>query len=235
MGGILWVVLVGMGTLGVASVPVGHVGAGLLFDGVNAHRLFGETQTIESVSPADYQFATEALVHTLLDVGAWVKKKWGDRLQVGDISKQGGGKLARHYSHRNGLDVDVAYLPVQLRRRGHRWKHFHNRFTEDYVRQGKVSLNFNARKNEMLLKYILRNHPVSRIYVSCPIKRALGERLIWSGESGRWLDKVYALGGHDDHFHLRIQCPPNAPDCQPKGFPFKQKHCDYRATMATKS
>jgi penicillin-insensitive murein endopeptidase len=32
----------------------------------------------------------------------------------------------------------------------------------------------------------------------------------------RWLNKLVVWAGHDDHFHVRLHCPPGNPQCQPQ-------------------
>ena len=31
-----------------------------------------------------------------------------------------------------------------------------------------------------------------------------------------WLNKIRPWWGHDDHFHIRLACPPDAGECQPQ-------------------
>jgi penicillin-insensitive murein endopeptidase len=57
-------------------------------------------------------------------------------------------------------------------------------------------------------------HPqVERIFVNAAIKKALCR----STDSNRaWLHKVRPYWGHDYHFHIRLHCPADSPDCRPQ-------------------
>ena len=54
---------------------------------------------------------------------------------------------------------------------------------------------------------------VERIFVNAAIKKALCR-----DDEGRrdWLNKVRPMWGHDYHFHVRIGCPDDSPDCKPQ-------------------
>jgi penicillin-insensitive murein endopeptidase len=52
---------------------------------------------------------------------------------------------------------------------------------------------------------------VERIFVNPVIKRALCDKA--KGDRA-WLHKVRPWYGHHDHFHVRLACPPDSPDCE---------------------
>jgi penicillin-insensitive murein endopeptidase len=37
-----------------------------------------------------------------------------------------------------------------------------------------------------------------------------------AGPAREWLRKVRPWWGHDDHFHVRLSCPPDSPECTPQ-------------------
>jgi len=61
----------------------------------SAARRFGIAQTIQVLT----EFGT-----------IWASRHSGPRVGIGDISKQGGGQISGHVSHRKGIDVDIRPL-----------------------------------------------------------------------------------------------------------------------------
>jgi len=56
---------------------------------------------------------------------------------------------------------------------------------------------------------------VTMAFVNPVLKRAVCERAV-GGFDRRWLQKLRPWYGHDDHFHVRLACPVDSPDCQPQ-------------------
>jgi hypothetical protein len=54
---------------------------------------------------------------------------------------------------------------------------------------------------------------VQRIFVNAAIKKALCRE---AGGDRAWLEKVRPWLGHDYHFHVRLHCPPDSPECKPQ-------------------
>ena len=54
---------------------------------------------------------------------------------------------------------------------------------------------------------------VQRIFVNAAIKKALCRD---AGSDRHWLNKVQPWWGHDYHFHVRIVCPTDSPECTPQ-------------------
>jgi penicillin-insensitive murein endopeptidase len=42
-----------------------------------------------------------------------------------------------------------------------------------------------------------------------------------------WLDKVRPYWGHNYHFHVRIHCPADSPDCKPQPPPPHSEGCGH--------
>jgi penicillin-insensitive murein endopeptidase len=124
-------------------------------------------------------------------------------LSLGDLGQPRGGPAPTgHASHQTGLDVDVWYTlaphdkPVPM---------------VDKVAQ-KVTTAF-AAQVARVLELAAGDPRVDRIFVNPVIKRELcatarGER--------EWLHKLRPWWGHDEHFHVRLACPPDSPTCQPQ-------------------
>jgi penicillin-insensitive murein endopeptidase len=64
-----------------------------------------------------------------------------------------------------------------------------------------------------LIKRAASYSDVDRIFVHPAIKKVLCEQ---AGEDRAWLAKVRPWWNHYYHFHVRVTCPPGAPDCEPQ-------------------
>lgn len=62
-----------------------------------------------SYSPAERQWATERTTWRIQEAGKRLAEQ-GLIMAVGNISKQGGGELKPHSSHRNGVDIDLRLM-----------------------------------------------------------------------------------------------------------------------------
>jgi penicillin-insensitive murein DD-endopeptidase len=64
-----------------------------------------------------------------------------------------------------------------------------------------------------LLRVAAEDPEVERIFVNAAIKKELCRE---AGDNRSWLEKVRPWWGHDYHFHVRIRCPADSPDCKPQ-------------------
>lgn len=136
-------------------------------------------------------------------------------LLVGDISQPRGGPMSTgHASHQIGLDADVWFrsMPstpyslsarekveaVSLLKPGTKYVLDERRWDPVYAR---------------LLKRAASYPLVERIFVNPAIKKKLCETV--TGDRS-WLGKIRPFWGHDAHFHIRIGCQPDSPDCKPQ-------------------
>jgi penicillin-insensitive murein endopeptidase len=132
---------------------------------------------------------------------------------VGDMAQARGGSLPYgHASHQTGLDVDIWFtleprspLPVAARedvdlpsmlRADHR----------------DVDANRFGRRQITLLRLAANDPNVDRIFVNPVIKMALCRRVSQSDHG--WLHRLRPWYGHDEHFHVRLKCPADSPDCE---------------------
>ena len=65
----------------------------------------------------------------------------------------------------------------------------------------------------VLLRLAAEMPHVDRIFVNKFIKQRLCQTV---GGDRSWLNKLVAWAGHDEHFHVRLHCPPGNPQCQPQ-------------------
>jgi penicillin-insensitive murein DD-endopeptidase len=132
-------------------------------------------------------------------------------LYIGDISQARGGPMRYgHKSHQMGLDVDIwltppqsveltvnelkAVKPISIRSKDHR--RTNNKWTVEHME---------------ILKASALDKSVDRVFITAPAK-------IWMCEKAEgdrnWLQKIRPLGGHHQHFHIRLKCPPESPFCK---------------------
>ncbi len=67
-----------------------------------------------------------------------------------------------------------------------------------------------------MIKAAAEDRDVERVLVNPAIKKALCRE---AGTDRGWLSKVRPVYGHNYHFHVRISCPADSPDCTPQDPP----------------
>jgi penicillin-insensitive murein endopeptidase len=130
---------------------------------------------------------------------------------VGDIGQpRGGPALSGHASHQMGLDADVWLTPMP--------DHLLSRQDREemsatmMVRNDRLDIDPKAwtPQHWMVLRDAAKEPAVQRIFVNAAIKKALCREA--KGDRS-WLEKIRPWWGHDYHFHIRMRCPPGAPEC----------------------
>ena len=135
-------------------------------------------------------------------------------LLIGDMSQpRGGPLLAGHTSHQVGLDVDIWLTPMPA--------HAFTRLErEDMMATMVVAANRKdvdpkvwTPAHTALIKAAASDQRVTRVFVNPAIKKALCRE---PGDDRAWLGKIQPWLGHDWHFHVRLGCQPDSPDCEPQ-------------------
>jgi penicillin-insensitive murein endopeptidase len=142
-----------------------------------------------------------------------VKLGWRGLL-VGDISQaRGGPMLTGHASHQVGLDADIWLTPMPARELTRKEREEMSATMVVAKNRKDVNPNVWTPAHAAIIKAAAEDPQVERIFVNAAIKKALCR----STDTDRtWLRKVRPMWGHDYHFHVRISCPPNSPDCRPQ-------------------
>ena len=73
-----------------------------------------------------------------------------------------------------------------------------------------------------VLRTAAQDKDVERVLVNPAIKKALC-RDVWGDRS--WLHKIRPVRGHNYHFHIRIGCPPDSPQCKAQVAPSNDEGC----------
>ncbi len=137
---------------------------------------------------------------------------------VGDMAQPRGGPLPfGHASHQTGLDVDI-WLTLDTRS-GLLPAEREDPELPSMIVQSTAQIDpaqFGPRQVS-LLKLAASDPRVDRIFVNPVIKLALCRGFGGAADGGLdWLHKLRPWWGHDDHFHVRLLCPENSPDCEPQ-------------------
>ena len=135
-------------------------------------------------------------------------------LLVGDMSQpRGGPMLTGHASHQVGLDVDIWLTPMPDHElsRAEREEMMATMIVAENRKD--VDPKVWTPAHVALIKAAAEDPQVQRIFVNAAIKKALCRD---AGNDRAWLRKVQPWWGHDWHFHVRITCPPDSPECKPQ-------------------
>lgn len=172
------------------------------------------------------RWATSDLVY-VIQRAAYLMKKWypgSERLQIGDASKQSGGKLTGHESHQNGLDIDLAYF----RSDGTESPPGQSRF----VGQGSVLKAFDLERNWSLVEALISSQRVERIFLDRAIKRLFCKRaktmlpLRTPVAVEEVLRRLRPYPEHSGHLHVRITCPLKSEGCISQGDVSRETGCE---------
>jgi penicillin-insensitive murein DD-endopeptidase len=144
-------------------------------------------------------------------------------LLVGDIAQpRGGPMLTGHGSHQTGLDVDIWLTPMPNRRLSPAERDTISA-TDVVARNGMdVDPKVWTPQHRRLLEAVAREPLVERVFVNAAIKRALCRE----GRPERtWIAKIRPRWGHDYHFHVRLSCPSDSPQCRDQAPPPPGEGC----------
>jgi penicillin-insensitive murein endopeptidase len=137
---------------------------------------------------------------------------WGG-LYIGDMSQpRGGPMLTGHRSHQTGLDADIWMLPpARLDLSVAEREEISSIRTDS--RDGAYVSDSWTPQHEAILRAAAEDPRVNRIFIFPGAKvemcaNATGDR--------DWLRKIRPWWGHNYHFHVRLNCPAGADNCEPQ-------------------
>lgn len=166
--------------------------------------------------PRNRGFGTFDLITLLQETSAQLQllHPSRDRVQVGDASQEIGGRISGHVSHQNGLDVDVAFLRVDQTEQDPERT---DGFRESFVQKGRLTVNFDLRRNWDYAKILVGTGRVQRLFVGDVIKKEMCKYVRSIGEldsNYETMKRIRVTSGHTDHYHIRMTCPQNSPGCR---------------------
>jgi penicillin-insensitive murein endopeptidase len=154
------------------------------------------------------------LIAFLERLAAQAPKTGWHGLLVGDMSQpRGGPMLTGHASHQVGLDADIWLTPMpdrELTRQEREEMSATMVVAED---RRDIDPQVWTPAHVALIRAAAKDPQVARIFVNAAIKKALCRD---AGSDRQWLGKVQPWWGHDYHFHVRIVCPADSPECTPQ-------------------
>jgi penicillin-insensitive murein endopeptidase len=133
-------------------------------------------------------------------------------LLIGDIGQpRGGPMITGHASHQIGLDADIWLIPMPDR-------HLSVEERDNLAAKSLVTADGNGVDRTIwnpsylkLYETVARLPGLARMFANPAIKRELCKE---AGSDRDWLAKVRPWWGHDDHFHMRLTCPPGQTECE---------------------
>jgi penicillin-insensitive murein endopeptidase len=200
---------------------IGFYSAGCL-QGAEALPFDGPGYEVIRIS-RDRYWGQPMMLQYIQDLAAKVRTAGQAPLYIGDIGQPRGGPAPNgHASHQVGLDADIWFErePGPHRpptdRENPRLRSLVN--AQD---SGIDDTVFNQ-QHVLLLRLAAQMPHVDRIFVNKFIKQRLCETV---GGDRSWLNKLVVWAGHDEHFHVRLHCPPGNPKCQPQAAYYKDDGC----------
>jgi penicillin-insensitive murein endopeptidase len=154
------------------------------------------------------------LIEFLERLGDNGKKVGWNGLLIGDMSQpRGGPMITGHASHQIGLDADIWFTPMPDHVLSREERELDG--AVDMVAADRLDVDpkvWSHTRTE-LIRAAAQDPAVTRIFVNAAIKKAMCRE---AGSDRDWLAKVRPWYGHAEHFHVRIACPADSPQCKPQ-------------------
>jgi penicillin-insensitive murein endopeptidase len=163
------------------------------------------------------------MIDTIMALGAKVRAAGQAHLYIGDIGQPRGGPAPTgHASHQIGLDADIWFERQPGPRRPPQERE--NPRLRSLVRADDTGIDDSvwSPQHVQLLQIAAELPHVDRIFVNKFIKERLCQTV---GGDRRWLNKLVVWAGHDEHFHVRLHCPPGNPNCRPQAGYYSDDGC----------
>ena len=152
------------------------------------------------------------LIHFIEQLGDYVATQHASNLLIGDLGQLHGGRTpSGHRSHQNGLDVDIWFMLSTASNLTEQERE-HLSASSMLSSVDKIALSQWHSAHEQILKTAAELPEVERIFVNPVIKRELCKHA--PANNREWLRKIRPWWKHDDHFHVRLRCPKDSPNCE---------------------
>ena len=165
------------------------------------------------------------LIAVLERIANNAKKIGWNGLLVGDMSQpRGGPMITGHASHQVGLDADIWFTPMPDHVQSREEREFASAVNMVAADRLDVDPKVWTHERTELIRTAAQDPAVTRIFVNAAIKKALCRE---AGSDRQWLSKVRPWWGHAEHFHIRITCPAESPECKPQPPPETGDGCGH--------
>ena len=189
---------------------IGFYSRGCLAGGV-ALPINGKTWQVMRLS-RNRNWGHPELIEFLERLAAKAPKVGWNGLLVGDLAQpRGGPMLTGHTSHQVGLDADIWLTPMPDRELTRREREEMSATMVVAADRKDIDPSVWIPGHLGIIKAAAQDPKVERVLVNAAIKKALCRE---AGNDRRWLSKVRPIYGHDYHFHIRIGCPGDSPECK---------------------
>ena len=139
------------------------------------------------------------LLSTLYQIGEELDAEGLKPALIGDLSQPRGGLMSfGHKSHQMGLDADI-WFGESLKGK-----------SAVVGRDERLNTKVWSQRHETLLQIASQQDDVERIFVHWRIK----EYFCTQPSPPAWSRKLRPWFGHDKHFHIRLYCPKDSPECE---------------------
>ena len=174
-------------------------------------------------SKGSYYWGQPSLVHGIEDAARRVSVALpeGAPLLVGDISAKQGGRIARHYSHRSGRDVDLLWYVTTPEGASIRNPTFVRLGADGLGRVPQVGgyVRLDVPRQWELIKALLTSPhiEVQWLFSSSIVEALVIDYALARGDDPEIIRRAQNVMlepadslPHDDHLHLRVACSPEA-------------------------
>jgi murein endopeptidase len=199
--------------LPLVAIPRGSISVGEPHDGrlVNSIQLPENKKLYTLRRPEEAYGSSHTLDQLQLAIARWRRDSgYTGSLKIGSISKQGGGKLKPHSSHRSGRDVDIR-LPLE-----HKDGSADNVDDVDWDALWSLIMAF-VDTGEVETIYLTTDR---QKHLHAAAKRAkasadtIDRVLQYPDKGGRNNGIVRHQHGHEAHIHVRFTCAANETQCE---------------------
>jgi len=144
-------------------------------------------------------------------------------LYIGDIGQpRGGPAVSGHASHQTGLDADIWFERQHGPRLSPAERENPRLRSLVLADESGIDDNVFTPQHVTLLRLAAEMPQLDRIFVNKWIKQRLCQTV--TGNRA-WLNKLVVWVGHDEHFHIRLHCPPGNPQCKPQAGYYADDGC----------
>jgi penicillin-insensitive murein DD-endopeptidase len=157
-------------------------------------------------------WAQPVTVDFIQDLSAFAATQSGwAGLYVGDMSQpRGGPMLTGHRSHQTGLDADIWMLPPDSLTLSASARESISSIQMDRSSGAYVNSSWTP-QHEAILRAAAQDPRVNRIFVFPGAKVEMCANATGNRD---WLHKIRPWYGHNFHFHVRLNCPAGARNCE---------------------
>jgi penicillin-insensitive murein DD-endopeptidase len=144
-------------------------------------------------------------------------------LYIGDIGQpRGGPAVSGHASHQTGLDADIWFERQHGPRLAPAERENPRLRSLVLADESGIDDGVFAQQHVTLLRLAAEMPNLDRMFVNKWIKQRLCQTV--TGNRA-WLNKLVVWVGHNEHFHIRLHCPPGNPQCKPQASYYADDGC----------